>query len=63
MNDSTYEARSRAARKGWETRRANARRRDYRTRGFRSWITRRTNEYYGTPEQSRLTERVMNELY
>ena len=63
MSESTFEARSRAALKGWETRRANARRREYRSRGLKSWITRRTNEYYGTIEQSRLAERVINELY
>ena len=55
-------ARSNAARKSWVTRRANARRRDYRARGLTAWITRRARKNFGTAEQSSVTRRL-NELY
>ena len=57
-----YERRSKASLKGWVTRRANDRKRDYRLRGFKSWITRRTKEIFGTEDQSSVPKRL-SELY
>ena len=56
------EIRSNAARKAWATRRANTRRRDYQARATKAWITRRANKYFGTKDQSTMTERL-SDLY
>ena len=60
--DTNLTVRQRAGFKAWATRRANARRRDYRARGLKAWITRRARKNFGTAEQSSVTRRL-NELY